>query len=132
MRNKLLIAIGVIIVLAIAIWAISAPILSHVVRERVISALEENFASSLQENNLEVSLFPRVTIVGDTIVFHLQDRPGTPPLFTIRKLIVHANLLGLLARHVSSIELQGLDIHIPPRQDKTAEQPKSKSNLPDL
>jgi AsmA-like C-terminal region len=128
-RTKILIAIGAILILAIAAWAISAPMLSHVVKERMMTALEENFASSLEVKNLEVSVFPHVVIAGEGLVFRLKDRPEMPPLFTIRKFTATANPLGLLARHVSSVTLEGLDIHVPPRQDKGA-QPKASGKKP--
>jgi hypothetical protein len=96
----------------------------------MISALEENFASSLEEKNLEVSIFPHVVIVGEGVVFRLKDRPGMPPLFTIRKLTATANPLGLLARHVSTVRLEGLDIHIPPREESAQPQTKSEKKPP--
>jgi hypothetical protein len=96
----------------------------------MISALEQNFASSLEEKNLEVSIFPRVVIVGESVVFRLTDRPGMPPLFTIRKLTATANPLGLLARHVSTVRLEGLDIHIPPREEGAQPQTKSERKPP--
>ncbi len=75
-------------------------------------------------------MLPRVAILGEGIVFRLNNRPGMPPLFTIRKLTARANLLGLLARHVSSVRLEGLEIHIPPREDHGAQQQKSDKKPP--
>ncbi len=124
MRTKVTLAIVVIVVLVIAIWAASAPALSHVVRARVISGLEDNFASDLELKGLTVSLFPHIVITGEGIIFHLKDRPGMPPLFTIRRFVARANPFGLMARHVSSVQLEGLDIHIPPREDHS-DRPKS-------
>ena len=126
MRTKIIIAIGVVIVLAIAGWGLFAPVLSRIARARMISALEESFACTLDEKTFEVSIFPRVTVVGEGVVFRLKDRPSMPPLFTIRKFTVHANPLGLLARHVSSVQLEGLDIQVPPREDSAARQEKDR------
>jgi hypothetical protein len=112
--------------LTIAAGAISSPVLARVARARIISALEENFASTLEVKSLSVSLFPSVTVQGEGITFRLRDRSAMPPLFTIRKLSAHANLLGLLARHVSSVQLEGLDIHIPPRQEGTPQKKPQK------
>jgi hypothetical protein len=124
--RKALIAIGATLVLAIAAWGISAPLLARIARERIISGLEENFASTLEVKSLNVVIFPRVVIVGEGIVFHLKDRPGMPPLFTIRKFTARANPLGLLARHVSTLQVEGLDIHVPPREDKSKQPPSGK------
>ncbi len=115
-----------VLVLVIAVAAISSPVLARIVRARLLSALEEDFASTLEVNSLSVTLIPSVTVQGEGITFRLRDRSGVPPLFTIRKFTAHANLLGLLARHVSSVQLEGLDIHIPPRQDGVAPQKPRK------
>jgi hypothetical protein len=96
----------------------------------MISALEENFASTLEVQNLTVSIFPRVAIVGEGVVFRLKDRTGMPPLFTIRRFTARANPLGLLERHVSTVVLEGLDIHIPPREDNPEAQKQSAKNPP--
>jgi hypothetical protein len=105
------------ILIIIAAWAFSAPALSGVVRGRVIAALEENFASRLEVKKLDVVLFPRIEITGEGLVFRLRERADAPPLFTIARFEARANLLGLLARHVSQVRLEGLDIKIPPRED---------------
>jgi len=127
-RNKVIVATASLIVIIIVAWDASAPLLSRIARERIISALEENCASRLDVNTLDVSVFPSVTIQGEGLTFHLRDRPGLPPLFTIRKFTARANILGLLARHVSLVKLEGLDIHIPPREEKP--QQHSEKNPP--
>jgi hypothetical protein len=116
-RTKILLAIGVVVVLAFGSWIISAPFLSRVIKARTISALEQNFACTLEIKTLDVSMLPRMTIIGKGIVFRLRDRPEGLPLFVVRKFTAIANPLGLLAGHVSSVRLEGLDIHIPPHDD---------------
>jgi hypothetical protein len=129
-RSKLWILGGAVVIFAIAAWAISAPLLSRVVRGRVIDALEEDFASRLEVKTLDVSLFPRVAITGEGLVFRLKDRADAPPLFTIARFTARANPLGLLARHVSQVQLEGLDIKVPPRQEGKAPQSKSGKKPP--
>ena len=126
MRNKLVIAIGAVLLLALAGWGVFAPALSRIARARMISALESSFACTLDEKTFDVSIFPRVTIVGEGVVFRMKSRPSMPPLFTIRRFTAHANPFGLLARHVSSVELEGLDIHVPPRDDSAAAREKDR------
>jgi hypothetical protein len=125
-RSKIFVSLGVIAILALIAWMVSAPMLSRVARERIISALEENFGSSLEVKKLDVSLFPRVQITGEGLAFRLKDRTGVPPLFTIAKFTATANVLGLLARHVSEVRIEGLDIKVPPREDKPAHPPDRK------
>jgi hypothetical protein len=125
-RTKLLIASAVVVALSMGGWIICAPVLSRVVKQEMISALEQAFASTLEIKNLEVSVFPHVAIVGEGIAFHLKDRPSAPPLFTIRRLTARANVLGLLARHISLVTLEDLDIHVPPRENSAAERARNR------
>jgi hypothetical protein len=124
-RSKSWILAAAFVILLIAAWAISAPLLSGVVRGRVIAALEENFASRLEVKRLDVSLFPHIVITGEGLVFRLKDRADAPPLFTIARFAARANPLGLLARHVSQVRLEGLDIKIPPREESHEHQSKT-------
>jgi AsmA-like C-terminal region len=115
-RTKILIGLGVVLVACV----IFAPMLSGMARGRIISALEENFGSSLEVKRLDVSLFPRVKVTGEGLVFRLKDRAGVPPLFTIARFTATGNVLELLARHVSEVRIEGLDIKVPPHEDKPA------------
>ena len=96
MRNKVLVATASLIIILIVGWGVSAPLLSRIARERIISALEENFASRLDVKTLDVSVFPRVAVLGEGLTFHLRDRPEVPPLFTIRKFTVRVTPAGAL------------------------------------
>ncbi|MGA3190544.1 MAG: AsmA-like C-terminal region-containing protein [Bryobacteraceae bacterium] len=113
-----------VVVVLLAGWIIAAPVLSRVARARIISALEENFGSRLEMKRLDVSVFPRVSISGEGLVFRLKDRPGVPPLFTIERFTATANFLGLLARYVSEVRLEGLDIKVPPHEDHAKKEEK--------
>jgi hypothetical protein len=90
-------------------------------RERTVRALEENFASKIEWQTLEVAIFPRVRIEIDGLKFHYQGRGDLPPLFTIRKLTGVGTLTGLLRRHVALVSVEGLQIQVPPRGDRHSE-----------
>ena len=104
----------------IILFAAAAPALSSMARSRIQSALQDRFASDLQIQNFKVSLFPSVAISGDSVVFHRKGHPGDPPLIQIARITATGNILGLLARHVSLVHLEGLDIRIPPKGSGTA------------
>ncbi len=63
--------------------------------------------------------------MGEGLVFRLKDRADVPPLFTIARFTARANVLGLLAKHVSQVRLEGLDIKVPPRRDGPKQHTKS-------
>jgi hypothetical protein len=129
-RAKALIVAGAVIILSAVAWIISAPLLSRVVREHVRSALEKNFASSLDVKSLNVSLFPRIAITGEGLVFRLKDRAGMPPLFTIARFTARGNPLGLMAGHVSQVRIEGLDIKVPPREENGQAPAKDQKKPP--
>jgi hypothetical protein len=130
MRRTLALASISFVLLAVAAWAASAPFLSRIAKDRIVSALSQNFASSVEFAKLDVSLFPRIVVQGEGIVFRLKDRPDAPPLFTIRKMTARANPLGLLVRHVASVRLEGLDIQVSHRKGNPEPHKPAGTNPP--
>ena len=110
----LLVALVAVLVL-IVVLAAGAPALSSIARLRIQSALQDRFASDLKIQNLKVSLFPSVTIGGDSVVFYRKGHPDEPPLIQIARFTGRGSILGLLARHLTLVRLEGLDIRIPPK-----------------
>jgi hypothetical protein len=106
--------------LFIGLYAAASPALSSVARSRLQRMLQDNFASELQIRNLRVSLFPSVAISGDSLVFHRNGHPDDPPLIQISEFTASGSILGLLARHIGLVRLEGLAVYIPPKDpDKT-------------
>jgi hypothetical protein len=60
--RRWVIVAGIIVVLFTGALWMASPVLSRLARERVVSALQENFASTLQWQRLTVTVFPRVRI----------------------------------------------------------------------
>jgi hypothetical protein len=115
----LAIVCGIALVLIVT-FAAAVPALSSMARTRIQSALQDRFASDLEIQNFRVSLFPSVTMSGDSVVFRRKGHPGDPPLIQIARFTAAGNIFGLLARRVSLVRLQGLDIRIPPKSSGTA------------
>lgn len=86
-------------------------------RERVIQALQEDFHGTVTFSNFHVTVFPHPGCVaeGGTLV-----RPGGPagsaPFASAQKFIIRAHYIDFLVRpsYIAHIEVQGLQIHIPP------------------
>jgi hypothetical protein len=93
-------------------------------RGYAITALKEQYGSEVSLGDLQLSLFPRVRATGTNLVMNAGGRrdlpPGLPPLLSVKQFTVRAGLVGLLRypRHVGRVDLTGLQIHIPPRQDR--------------
>lgn len=87
-----------------------------VLRDRVVTALNERFESQVQLGSLEVGAFPRPELRGTKLELRQNGRTDVPPLISVRDFSGSANLLELLQTplHIRSITLRGLTIQIPP------------------
>src|SRR5688500_4089634 len=86
------------------------------VRDRVVEALNARFDSRVALESLQVSLFPRPEIAGSGLVLRHNGRTDVPPLLQIPSFSASAGLWGLRDQplHLNTVELDGLDIRIPP------------------
>jgi hypothetical protein len=128
--RKWFVVAGVVVLVLIGIFVASAPALSSLVRSRIQATLQDTFASDLQIQNLKVSLFPSVVMSGDSIVFHRKGHSDDPPLIQIARFTARGNIFGLLARHVSMVRLEGLNIQIPPKDSEGTRPPASAGKSP--
>ncbi|HET7109111.1 MAG TPA: hypothetical protein VFI38_20025 [Candidatus Acidoferrum sp.] len=88
------------------------------VRQRVQKILQTHFASNVEFSNFDVSLYPRVRVTIRQLVLRHHGRTDVPPLIQVRAVTMTSSLISLLRAkpRVAFVELQGLQIHIPPRQ----------------
>src|SRR5580704_1874125 len=90
------IAVGVLLVIAIAAAAITARGMASHARQRIIDTLQETFASRLELKSLNVSLFPSVHITGSGLVLRQKVQTSdVPPLITIDQFSADTSLLEL-------------------------------------
>jgi hypothetical protein len=54
---------------------------------------------------------------GAGLVVRHKGRRDVPPIISVKTFSVHGSLLGLWRKHVANVELNGLDIEIPPDHD---------------
>jgi|SRR5579862_1468562 len=126
--------VGLLVICAVlAAWMASGN-LSRIARDRAISAVKENFASDLDFQNLDVSVFPRVVITGDMVVLHYKGRTDLPPLISMRRFTAEANLMGILREpaHISRVTLEGLQINVPPRGEAGGDEKGSGKETPNF
>jgi len=86
-------------------------------REWVVETLEKRYQCQVELKSFRASFFPVVTLSGEGLVLKHQERPGLPPLATIRKFSATGNWLGLLRhpRHFGKVRLESMVIVVPPR-----------------
>jgi hypothetical protein len=114
------------VVLIAAAW-ISNRALSRWARNRAIAGLESKFGGNLEFKDLNVNVFPRFRITGDEIILHYRGRTDLPPLISIRRLSAESNIAMLFAGRVRRVRLEGLEITVPPKSDRTPTEKKSDS-----
>jgi hypothetical protein len=105
-------------------------------RQRAVDYLSQRFASEVELKELHVhlpsvhffrALFHRnegavAEVQGADLVVRYHKRTDLPPLFEISAFKANIGLEGLVrpSQVVQSLEIDGMEIHIPPREDENA------------
>ena len=86
------------------------------VRDLAVKALNERFDSDTEIATLQVSIFPQPSVSGTGLVVRYKGRRDVEPLIAVKTFSASASLTGLMFKqlHLKSIELEGLDIRVPP------------------
>jgi hypothetical protein len=116
--RKWIIIFGVAFVLFLITRYGLAPRIQTMVRNRTERILQTHFESKVEFSDFEVSLLPRVHVTITGLVMRHKGRTDIMPLIRIREVSIYANLLSLLRINprISFVQLNGLQIHTPPRQ----------------
>lgn len=109
-------AIAGLLVAGLASLAARIPFSSEKLRVRVVATLADRLDSEVELGDLTLRLFPRLHAVGTNLAIHHKGRRDVPPLISVERFTVDADLLGLWRRHVTHVRLDGLQIQIPPRE----------------
>lgn len=117
---------GIVVVLIAAGFALNGT-LSHMARERAMSSLRRSFASDLDLKHLSISVFPSVRVSGDGLTFRYHGRTDLPPLITVRRFTADGNLLSVLAGHIRRVRLEGLEVQVPPKSERSDQKKRSSS-----
>jgi AsmA-like C-terminal region len=135
MRRR--IPIGAVVTLAVllgvGLWA-AGPLLSPTLRDRIVATLGERFGGNAELKDLQVRILPRPRVTGGGLVIRHRGRMDLPPLIEVERFEADAGWVGLLRRprHITSIRLHRLRLHIPPKSAGSPfrRQPPSTSSTP--
>jgi hypothetical protein len=118
MRKWILIVAAAAIVLLVLILHGLGPRVHALVRARTEKILQTHFESQIEFSDFRVSVLPRIHVTISKLVLRHKGRTDIPPLIQVRTLTMNASALNLLRAkpHVSAVQLDGLEIHIPPRR----------------
>jgi hypothetical protein len=109
-------SLAAILVVLGAMFTRVVPMSSDVLRQRIISTLSNKLDSDVALGELTIRVFPRLRADGKDLRIRRRGTPADMPgLITVKSFHVDASLLGLWRKHVGHVQLDGLDINIPPK-----------------
>jgi hypothetical protein len=109
-------AVAVLFAVLLATLASLFSRLTPHVRDLAVKALNERFDSETQLDTLQVSIFPQPEVRGTGLVVRHKGRHDVAPLISIKSFSASASLPGLMFKqlHLKTIDLEGLEIRVPP------------------
>ncbi|MEO5819054.1 MAG: AsmA-like C-terminal region-containing protein [Vicinamibacteraceae bacterium] len=102
-------------VLAAVLASLFTRVTPHV-RDLAVKALNDRFDSETEIATLQVSLFPQPEVSGTGLVVRYKGRRDVAPLISIKSFAASASIPGLIFKrlHLKAIDLEGLEIRLPP------------------
>ena len=110
-------ALTAFIVVLGAMFTSVVPMSSNILRHRIIDTLAHKLDSDVELGTLTIRVFPRLRADGADLRIRRRGTPADmPPLIAVKSFHVDASLLRLWRKHVDHVQLDGLDINIPPKR----------------
>jgi hypothetical protein len=110
------IALAVLIVTFALMLVAAIPLSSDTLRHRIVAYLADELDSEVELGDLHLRVWPRLRVEGADLRIRHRDLADYPPLIAIKSFHVDASVVGLYHKHVDHVQLNGLDINIPPSQ----------------
>ncbi len=121
---------GVVVALAVMFVSV-VPMSTDILRRRIITTLSEKLDSDVELGTLSLRVVPGLRADGtDLTIRHRATVPGRPPLISIKRFHVDANLMGLWRKHVDHVQLDGLDINILPKAERVEQDARQSQRPP--
>jgi hypothetical protein len=108
------------LLVGLAALAPRVPLSSDTLRSRVIAKLADLLDAEVELGDLRLRVIPGLHAEGSGLVIRFRGRRDIPPLISVKTITIDADLIGLWRKHVRRVDLDGLDIQIPPRKDDTS------------
>ncbi len=95
-----------------------------ILKSRITQTLSARFNSRVELDGLNVSVLRGLEVAGDGLRIYPTDdvvaAGASRPLIAIQHFAFHSGVIGLFVRplHVSTVAVNALEIHIPPRQER--------------
>jgi hypothetical protein len=119
--RKLLIASAITLIVLIIAGLVTlryySPTLKTILRTRTEAYLSQRFQSTLEFSSFDMSIRPRIHVAIHDLVLRHHGRTDVPPLVQFHELAFNVSFRSLFkpAPDISSVQISGLKICIPPR-----------------
>jgi AsmA-like C-terminal region len=119
-----LVVVGVVATVGVVMVRRAVPIL----KGRVIETLSTRFDSRVEMDGFQVSVLKGLEVTGDGLRIYAPDdvvaAGATTPLIAVRHFEFHTGMRGLFLKpmHVGTVQVAGLVVTIPPREQRQAGQ----------
>lgn len=113
-----LVGLGAALVIFIALFFAAVPLSSDTLRDRIVTTLSARLNSDVELGDLHLRVFPRLRAEGSKLIVRERGRQDVPPLISIDTFHVDADLAGLMRKRVAHVQLDGLNIQIPPGDEQ--------------
>jgi len=99
-------------------FAAAVPLSSDALRHRIVRTLSDKLDSDVEIGDLHMRIWPSMRAEGENLRVRLRGAADeVPPLISVKTFHVDASLLGLMRKHVDHVQLTGLDINIPSKDE---------------
>ena len=97
----------------------NVPLSSDVLRERIVASLSDKLDSDVELGDLQLQVYPTLRAEGTDLTIRRRGADAdTPPLISIKSFHVDGSLVGVWRKHVDHVQLDGLDITVPPKPER--------------
>jgi hypothetical protein len=94
------------------------PLSSETARARFVAALADRLDAEVELQELRVHTLPSLRAEGRGLTIRHRGRRDVPPLISIAHFSAESGVMSLLRRHISRVDIDGLDIQIPPDRNR--------------
>jgi hypothetical protein len=120
--GRIAIAAAVVSIAAVAAAALVVvqrlPLSSGTVRDRFVSALADRLDAEVELQELRVHILPSLRAEGRGLTIRHKGRRDVPPLISVAHFSAESGVVDLLHRHISRVDIEGLDVEIPPDRNR--------------
>jgi hypothetical protein len=118
-----------LLVAAVAGLMLLVPLSSEAARARFVAVLADRLDAEVELQELRVHTLPSVRAEGRGLTIRHRGRRDVPPLISVAHFVAEGGVMSLLHRHISRVDIDGLDIQIPP--DRNHDGSSTAAKAPD-